>query len=168
MADPSTPSAPTPSASPGPTASETDDYVAIVRLQRAYADAVDRRDWEALHDLFRPDATVTLDLVTRPGRTIVGPEALGAFIGTAIERFTFFEFVILNAHVELWPDGDHDAATARVFMCEIRQAEGASDRDDAFGLYQDRYVRVDGRWWFGERQYRSMARFPAGPIFPLG
>ena len=146
---------------------ETADYVAIVRLQRAYADAVDRRDWPALHDLFTPDAVVSLDLVTRPPREIVGPGALGEFIGPAIERFAFFEFVILNTHVELWPDGDPDAATARVFMCELRQEAGASVRDDAFGLYRDTYRRIDGRWRIAGRRYRSMGRFPGGDVFPL-
>ena len=149
-------------------ADETADYVGIVRLQRAYADAVDRRDWAALHALFTPDAVITLDLVTRPGREIVGPQAMGEFIEPAIEKYAFFEFVILNTHVELYPDDDPAAATARVFMCEIRQETGATERDDAFGLYRDRYAKgSDGRWRIAERRYRSMGRFPSGVTFPL-
>ena len=153
--------------------SETDDTVAIDQLQRAYADAVNRRDWDALARIFRPDAKISLDLVTRPPIDIVGPEALGAFIAPAIERFTFFQFVILNSHIELWPDHDHNAATARLFMCELRATAGATDadggaeRDDAFGLYRDRYARTDGGWRIAERRYRSMARFPSGQVFPL-
>jgi len=146
---------------------ETIDYTGVVRLQRAYADAVNRHDWAGLSELFVPDAVIELDLVSREPRTLVGPEALGGFIGAAMERFTFFEFVILNTHVELWPAGDREAATARVFMCELRQDAGEAPRNDAFGLYRDRYVRRDGRWWFAARRYRSMGRFPPGDVFPL-
>lgn len=146
---------------------ETVDHAGVERLQRAYADVVNRRDWPALADLFTPDAVIDLDLVTAEPHRIVGPATLGDFVGGAIERFSFFQFVILNSHVELWPEGDPDAATARVFMCELRQTAGETARNDAFGLYRDRYVRVDGRWLFAHRRYRSMGRFPPGDTFPL-
>lgn len=143
------------------------DRSAIDALQRAYADTVTRRDWSALDGLFRPDAPVTLDLVDRPGRELVGPTALGVFVAGAIERFSFFQFVVLNSHVSLWPDGDHDAASARIFMCELRVTAGETTRNEAYGLYRDTYARVDGRWWIASRHYRSMARFPEGAVFPL-
>jgi hypothetical protein len=146
---------------------QTVDHVAIDRLVRAYADVVNRRAWPELVTLFAPDATVELDLVTSPVRTISGPGDLGSFIGTAVARFSFFEFVILNARIDLWPDGDRRSATARVFMCELRQDAETGERSDAFGLYRDRYVRTDAGWRFAHRRYRSMARFPSGDVFPL-
>lgn len=146
---------------------ETVDHAGIERLQRAYADVVNRRDWPALEDLFTADATLDLDLVTSEPRRIVGPAAIGDFIGRAVERFAFFQFVILNSHVDLGPDGDADAATVRLFMCELRQAVDETGRVDAFGLYRDRYVRLDGGWRFAHRRYRSMGRFPPGDVFPL-
>lgn len=153
-----------------PTAAEvaaTVDHAAIDRLGRAYADVVVRRDWAALHDLFLPDITIELDLVTAPERSMVGPDAFAAFVGPAMDRFAFFEFVILNSNVELAPGGDPDVATARIFMCELRQAHGEPHRNDVFGCYRDTYRRVDGRWWFAHRRYRSMARYPEGAVFPL-
>ena len=151
---------------------ETMDYVAIVRLQRAYADVVNRREWAELHQIFTPDATVDLELVTRPPLHMVGPEALGEFVGPAIERFDFFEFVVLNTHVELWPEGDRTAARARVFMCELRQPSGQpsgqTERDDAFGLYRDTYALMDDEWRISARRYRSLGRFPSGEILPVG
>ena len=95
------------------------------------------------------------------------PRVSGHFIAAAVARFSFFEFVILNAHVELWPEGDRHTATARVFMCELRQDAESRERSDAFGLYRDRYVRTEAGWRFARRRYRSMARFPAGDVFPL-
>ena len=147
--------------------SESVDCLAIERVQRAYADGVTRRDWNAVHALFVPDAVVSLDLVTRPPIELSGADALVSFVSGAIERFSFFQFVILNSHIEPWPESDRSAATARVFMCELRQDAGATERNDAFGLYRDRYRKADGRWRIAGRAYRSMARYPAGEVFPL-
>lgn len=145
----------------------TVDHVAISRLQTAYADIVDRRAWAELHGIFTPDITLDLDLVDRPGLHVEGPDAIGRFIGEAIERFEFFEFVVLNSHIELWPGGDRTAAAARVFMAEIRRPAGQVERDDAYGLYRDRYVLVDDEWRIAARRYRSLGRFPSGDVFPL-
>jgi hypothetical protein len=43
-------------------------------------------------------------------------------------------------------------------MCEIRHEPDRAAWSTAHGLYQDRYVHVDGRWWIAERHYRSLAR----------
>ena len=149
----------------------TVDHVAIDRLQRAYADAITCRAWDRAAALFLPTAVVRLDLVTRPGRALHGPDEVVSFIAGAVDAYELFEFVILNSHVDLWPHGDHDAATARLFMCEIRattgEGGGPATRDDAFGLYRDRYVRTPDGWRIAARQYRSMGRFPSGDVFPL-
>jgi hypothetical protein len=139
----------------------TSDYVAVRRLQDAYADVVTRRSWDELADLFLPDAVVEVDTRTDDSLRFEGPVALGSFISGAIERFEFFEFVILNARVVLGPEGsggDPDAASARVYMCELRTDRETGQWINAFGVYHDRYRRVDGRWWFAHRQYHSLGR----------
>ena len=89
---------------------------------------------------------------------LVGGAEVGAFIGSAIAHFSFFEFVILNAHIA-FPDGvDAGTAVCRLFMCELRQDETTERFTTAFGLYHDRYVLETGRWWFAERRYHSLAR----------
>ncbi|MFN8017025.1 MAG: nuclear transport factor 2 family protein [Acidimicrobiales bacterium] len=143
------------------------DRAAIEDLQRAYADGVTRRDWAQVRSLFLPDAVVALDLVDRPGRELAGPEALTSFVAGAIERFSFFEFVILNARIALWSDGDRSAATATIFMCELRAEGEPPVRSEAFGRYQDAYRKVDGAWRIAGRRYRSIARFPDGIVHPL-
>lgn len=137
---------------------ETDDVVALWRLQSRYADIITRRAWPELHEVFRPDTTVHLDLVSAPPRTIVGPDALGTFVGDAIERYDQFNFVILNTVVEVDPP---DRARGRMFMCEVRHETASDSWPTSFGVYQDQFARIDGRWWFAERHYRSLAR--AGP-----
>jgi hypothetical protein len=144
---------------------ETLDYVAITRLQAAYADVVNRRAWPELAELFLPDAPITVDTVTNPAVELVGPAALGAFIGAAIERFEFFAFVILNTRVWTACDGDGDAARARVFMCELRQEAATGHFTQAFGLYRDDYRRVEGEFRFARRRYQSLARTGRNEVF---
>ena len=134
---------------------ETETYVAITRLQAAYADVVTRRAWDELEPLFAPGAPISVDTVTWPLLEFAGPTAIGEFISTAIARFEFFEFVILNAVVDVH---DADRASGRVYMVEIRQERDSGEWSNAFGLYQDRYETYDGRWRFAERRYQSIAR----------
>ena len=91
---------------------DTVDYISITRLHSAYADTVNRRAWSELKDLFLSDAPVRVDMVSKPAIDLVGPTELGAFIDNAIERFAFFEFVLLNAVVDL-TGTDAEEAKAR-------------------------------------------------------
>jgi len=136
---------------------DTVDEVAVRGVIAAYADVVNRRAWSELEDLFLPDAPLVLDLQSAPVRTFDGPRAIGDFIGEAIERFVFFEFVALNVRVLLRTDGHPDRARVRTYMAELRQdRDGTPSR--AFGLYQDVVVRGADGWRFAERHYQSMGR----------
>jgi len=143
------------------------EYIAITRLQAAYADVVTRRAWPELEALFLEDAPIHVDTVTQAVVELVGPRALGEFVGSAIERFEFFEFVILNTVIDVGSDA---TAHARLYMVELRQERGSGEWSNAFGLYRDRYVSVDGGWRFAERHYQSLARKigtdPAA-VFPI-
>jgi hypothetical protein len=140
---------------------DTADYVAITRLQAAYADAVTRRAWEEFDALFVPDAPVRVDTVTNPVVEAAGPRAIGDFIARAIERFEFFEFVPLNTVVEI----DGNTARGRLYMCELRQEASNGHFSQAFGVYHDDYRRVDGRWQFAARRYQSLARTGRNEVF---
>lgn len=140
----------------------------IRRLQQAYADVVNRRAWPEFEELFRPDAEVVIDRRAGEPLRLVGGGAVGSFIGTAIEHFSFFEFVILNAHIA-FPEGvTSGRAVCRLFMCELRQDASTGAFTSAYGLYHDRYVLEGGRWWFAERRYHSLARHGGVlDVFPL-
>jgi hypothetical protein len=138
--------------------SETDDRVALQDLLATYADVINRRAWGELDELFAPDCEIVID--TRRGEplTMVGGAALGEFVAGAIERFDFFQFVILSARV--WVDGS-EVARGRLYMCEIRHDRAERQRSQAFGVYHDEFCRVGDRWRFGARRYHSLARTPA-------
>ena len=128
------------------------DYVSLRRLQNTYADIVNRRAWNELHHIFRPDITVSLDLLDQVIE-LIGPDEVGNFIGTSIAHMDLFEFVILNTVIDI----DGDSASARMFMWELRHDPEAG-RTDAYGLYRDQFVRRDGKWWFARRRYQSLGR----------
>ena len=154
---------------------ETIDYVAVRRLQDSYADIVTRRAWTEFHDIFVPDIDVVID--TRKGALIDahGPDEVSGFIDNAIAHFDFFEFVILNARVWLrHDDDDDDRATGRMYIAELRREAGNEEWTTSYGVYHDRFARIDARWWFAGRRYHSLARtppdggafgFPTGDLF---
>jgi hypothetical protein len=135
---------------------DTTDYIAIRRLQDSYADVVSRRAFGELHDLFLPTAPVMIEL---PGgtREVVGPGDFGRYVEKRIAGLEFFQFVILNAVVDLVVDGDPDRARARLHMCELRQDRADGRSTVLYGLYRDDYARLDGRWWFAHRRFSPLA-----------
>jgi len=137
---------------------ETIDRVALQDLLATYADVINRRAFGELEDLFLPDCEIVIDTRRGAPQTLVGGMALGDFVGSAIDRFDFFEFVILSAR--LWVEGG-DEARGRLYMCEVRHDRETDERSQAFGVYHDRFRRVGERWWFSARQYHSLARTPA-------
>jgi hypothetical protein len=145
---------------------EAVDHVAVSRVQSAYADVVNRRTWDDFAQLFLPECTITVDKQSQDPLKFVGPRQIGDFIGRSIEGFEFFEFVILNSHIVLGRGGEGaDAASSRLFMCELRQDRANGQWTNAFGVYHDQYRRVDGRWWFAQRHYQSLARTGRGQVF---
>ena len=135
---------------------EAVEYVALQRLQSRYADVVTRRAWDELADFVRPDCPIVVDVRHRQFE-LTGPAQYGDFIARQIERFSLFEFVLLNTVMRI--DAERGVAAARVYMQEIRQNVSDGRRTDAYGVYHDRLERDgEGRWWFAKRHYRSLAR----------
>lgn len=135
---------------------EAVEYVALQRLQSRYADVVTRRAWDELAGMVRPDCPIVVDVRHRQFE-LTGPAQYGDFIARQIERFSLFEFVLLNTVMRI--DAERGVAAARVYMQEIRQNVSDGRRTDAYGVYHDRLERDDeGRWWYAQRHYRSLAR----------
>lgn len=130
---------------------ETVCRVAIQALQGAYADSINRRSFRELSALFLPDARIELTTLRQQPLVLTGPEALGRFIGEFAERLDFFQFVVLNSRLELRLD--EEAALGRHFICEYRWEQAANRFTQVFGVYRDRYRRIDGRWWFEHRAF---------------
>lgn len=143
------------------------DERAIDRLQRGYADVINRRGWDELDDLMTANVEISLDTMSRPVINMCGPSEFAAFVSSAVERFAFFEFVILNAIVQLGPrDGASGfrSAAGRIFMCEVRREVDTLDWSVAYGVYHDIYAETSEGWRIAMRRYQSLTRTD-GPVF---
>ena len=144
---------------------ETDDYIAIRRLQDRYADTCSRQAWGEFDELFIPEATIVLDLRDRT-LEFTGASEIGGFIADSLEQFSFFQFAIRNAVVDMAVDTPDDAA-GRMWMSEFRKHFDDGRFSTMFGLYQDRYVRAPDGWRFARRRYQSVARPDTGDVFDV-
>ena len=135
---------------------DTIDHSEIRRLQDAYADIVSRQQWHELGDIFVADVVLDLDLRDTTMQ-LVGPQAIGEFIAGSVAQFEFFQFGILGTRVHLRRLGDPDHASARMYMTERRQTP-QGHWSQVYGVYHDRFARIDGQWWFTHRTYHSLAR----------
>ena len=133
------------------TIEEAVSQLAIQRLLSAYADSVNRRQWGELSELFLDDAKIELTTLQRRPLELTGPVALGRFIAEVTLRFDFFQFVFLNSRLEIGLE--KDSARGRHFICEYRWEKTAGKWTQVFGVYRDRYRRIDGRWWFEHRAF---------------
>lgn len=151
-----TPPPPSHDTSPDPGLAEAVAYLELHRLESRYADVVTRRAWGELAELVRADCPIVVD-VRHTKFELTGPTEYGEFINRAIQRFSVFEFVLLNMVFLI--DTERGVAAARVYMQEIRQNVSDGRRTDAYGVYHDRLERSDdGHWRFARRHYRSFAR----------
>lgn len=125
-------------------------------LYARYSDAITRRAWAIVDGMVHPDCTISLQLGDDRSTTVTGSSGLVAFLTPALGRFEFFEVATLNLLVEsVTPEGS--MATVRWYMAEIRQTHDG-ERSIAYGRYVDRCERIEGNWWFTDRQYSSLAR----------
>ena len=144
---------------------ETDDYIAIRRLQDRYADTCSRQAWVEFDELFVPEARIALDLRDRT-LEFTGPSEISGFIANSLNQFSFFQFVIRNAVVDLNVDTVDDAA-GRMWMSEFRKHVDDGRFSTIFGLYQDRFIRTPDGWRFSRRRYQSVARPDTGDVFDV-
>ena len=130
---------------------------AIRGLHHAYADVVNRRAWDELAELILPGAPIMIDTRVGEPLELTGPDGLAAFVGPALEPYAFFEFIITSARILPSEFGRADEARARLYMQEAR-VDHDGIWSTAYGLYEDGYREIDGRWWIATRRYSSLAR----------
>jgi hypothetical protein len=129
-------------------------YLAITRLQNAYAGVATRQAWDELEALFVPGAVMTFHRVAVPP-VDVPVSKIADFAPTTNAHFEFFEFATLNTVVSVGSDG---TARGRFYQLEVGQDRASGQWSTMFGVFQDEYALYDGQWRFAGRQYQSLAR----------
>jgi ketosteroid isomerase-like protein len=107
----------------------------IRQLYARYADAVWRKDREALASCFTKDATWKI-----AGQTLTGHEAIGSFFEASVGA---------SQKVMFWwgqpvLDISGDEGTGRLQVTELIKRDEVELR--SLAIYYERYRRVDGRW----------------------
>ena len=129
------------------------DVVAIINLVNRYTDAINRRDWATVSDVFAEDG------IWDVGGPDAGPfcflfEGRGAVVSGIRGLVEGLEFLVQKSFAPVITVSG-DRATASVTVEEESRAPGAIDGGHIFGMYTDHIRRdADGQWRFERREFR--------------
>jgi SnoaL-like domain len=140
---------------------DSQDYLAIMRLQRSYADIATRAAWKEVASLATPDARFSFDTHSGTVFEMNGPVAFGEFGARMTKSFTFYEYIPLNFVVTIGPDG---TAEGRSFSLEVAEDGETGDWVEFYGVYRDEYELFEGSWRFSLRHYRTYGRRTGGRL----
>jgi SnoaL-like protein len=131
-----------------------DDLVGLRQLVDAYADAIDRRDGEALLGLFGVEAQLRVQAEHGPVESSYQGPAITDSLDTLAGFHRTFHHVG-GAVFEAAPEGDGFQATGRVHCLAHHYDRSSNGPVDLVMMirYLDRYSRGDDdRWLFADRQ----------------
>lgn len=126
---------------------EISDRLEIQDLFARYSFAIDERDWDALDQVFTPDARIDY---TETGGAKGSVAEIKAWLPVALERFPSFQHMVATTKLTL----DGDRATSRTILFNPMVAEQSDGSQQTFfiGLwYRDTLVRTDDGWRIAER-----------------
>ncbi|HKH05903.1 MAG TPA: nuclear transport factor 2 family protein [Acidimicrobiales bacterium] len=140
---------------------EVSDRLELEDLVHAYSHAVDARDWDALDELFTPDATIDYTEMGGPRGDLASTKA---FLAEVMPLMTSTQHLVATSRFVV----DGDSATGRSICFNPMAVEVAGAPHTFFcGLwYRDTFVRTAAGWRFADRyEERSYVHNPP-PGFP--
>jgi len=124
-----------------------EDRLELHELTGRYGDAIDDRNWQALDDIFTPDAVYeVVDLVIMNGLA-------------DIKRYMDEEgrhplaHLITNVHII---EGDDGVELRSRGIFPITGKEGAPGHRVFYGSYYDKVIKVDDRWRVRHRVFSTL------------
>ena len=131
---------------------EISDRLEIQDLFARYSFAIDDRDWDALDEVFTPDAQIDY---AETGGAKGSFEEIKRWLPVALERFPKFQHMVATTKLEL--NGDRASSRTILFNPMVHQNSDGSSQTFFIGLwYRDQLVRTDKGWRIAER-YEEMA-----------
>lgn len=131
---------------------EISDRLEIQDLLANYCHAIDSRDWDALDDVFTPDAVI--DYAETGGAKGTYPE-IKAWLPRALDRFPAYQHMIATTKLDL--SGDEATSRTILFNPMVHRDDAGAQQVFFIGLwYRDRLRRTAGGWRIAER-YEEMA-----------
>lgn len=140
-----------------PVAMTSSDEEALRRLTHEYCRAVDLSDLDGLMELWLDDAVWD---VTNFGMGVVtGAGAIREFFQALVDNTTHRCHLALNHLIDV--EGDHASAMVYVHAFVV---DGAGNRDESLGYYEDRYARTHAGWKFRSRTVHPLLPPPGAPV----
>ncbi len=127
-----------------------EDSDAIQRLKYAYCRFLDTKDFARMCDLMTDDVTVTYG---GGAITLSGRQAVQDYLSKAMGSKTMLSSHVVS-HPEIEVDGD--TATGHWTLQDVVILEDLGLAIRGASLYEDRYVRVDGRWLIAHTGYKRL------------
>jgi SnoaL-like domain len=146
-----------------------EDYVQIVNLLNTYWIALDAGDIDTYAGLFTPDATIYWAGGIERGRDEIHRDMANFGSGAkkvakdVTERGRLIHVMGSQRIDFTGPDTAHDVG---MWMGFSNQTPDKSTQVAEFGHYEDRYVKVDGRWYFTERRIYNERISNKGLYYP--
>ena len=144
---------------PGPYSS--DDVAAILEIQQKiyfYGWCIDHRKFDALDELFLPDAIVHYDVqdgTRAPWREMKG------WLPQGLEVFRTTQHNMSNPMVEL--EGDRARSRTYAHLIHVQELrDGGTSVMRHHAIYRDEWVRLDGAWRLGKRTLSNL--YVDGPV----
>ena len=122
------------------------DETALLQLAYRYAQAVDRRDADALVSVFTEDG-----IIARPGSVWQGHEKLRGIVARLNTLYGSTVHTVRNQTTVIDGANAH-GETYSVAMHILNSTDGGRTRMDMGIRYQDSFVRQDGVWLFAKRE----------------
>ena len=140
---------------------EISDRLEIQDLLARYSFAIDERDWDALDQVFTPDARIDY---SETGGAKGSFAEIKRWLPIALKRFPVFQHLVATTKLQL--DGDRATSRTILFNPMVYQDESGERQSFFIGLwYRDIFVRVADGWRIAER-YEEMAYAHNVPDMP--
>jgi hypothetical protein len=130
----------------------------IEQLKYAYVRSIDLKEWDAIEDLFVPEATATYS----DGKySFDGRDAIMAFLRESMASTNMLtSHKVHQPEITLYPEGRGDTATATWALEDVVVHLDYNMEIRGAAFYHDTYVKVDGAWKIKhtgyERVYEEM------------
>lgn len=154
-------------------ASYAADRAEIEDLMARYMFAIDYFDWDAYVATFAPDGELTFARGTSRGREAIRQtvmefsEGIGRFYTTEDGQPAKLRHVLLNSAIRV--EGDRAWGTT-LWLEMANDGPGDTMKMGTYGIYEDEFVRLDGRWLIQRREVRNefLPGRQSGPANPVG
>jgi 3-phenylpropionate/cinnamic acid dioxygenase small subunit len=126
---------------------EISDRLEIQDLLAAYSHAIDTRNWDALDDVFTPDAHIDYSAMGGSKGNLAETKE---FLRKAMQQFASFQHMVATSQIRI----RGDVAEGRTICHNPMVLDRGNGQTHAFfcGLwYRDRFVRTEQGWRIQER-----------------